>query len=578
MALPSTVEHTPTVGVEADSWDVSAAWRPRFPTVELVESAASLLTPRPKWRGNEGPRARFTVGPGMVAISRRDPARAERSETRAREAVWTAAKLAITDGMLPTRLEEATERATAVSELYSAGLVAFSAVESELGWLDHLDWRRERLEREDAPLGATITSWSRKSRARMVRKLTELDYAPLFATGETPGMVTVTYPGDWLAVAPTPAVVSGHVHALRARFQRAYGRPLIGTWKREFQRRGAPHYHVLMVPPTTPVLVPGPRPMVPAGVPQDRGWVGTGRARPRPHRGFVGPMPERRTRFVGPLPEKRVPMVGPVAEVVSQTFPEWLSWNWADIVGASSDCGCDELDQIRAGGLGSCRSAGRLCRNSELARHRAAGTGVDYAEGLRASDPKRLAVYFSKHGSFAAKDYQNDAPAEWSQLGGVGRFWGVWGLESGARDVEISDVEALAAVRTMRRWQNANGYRVQRTVWRESVNKRTGELRRRARKSGSWSGARIRGSAGFVAVNDGPAFVSQLSRYLDLVREDAQAAEVARWLSSPARVRRLDLADETAAAAARRCCVVCGSRLAPELVQYGSHLGDCGTL
>ena len=32
-------------------------------------------------------------------------------------------------------------------------------------------------------------------------------------------------------------------------FERAWKRKLIGVWKREFQRRGAPHYHILMVPP-----------------------------------------------------------------------------------------------------------------------------------------------------------------------------------------------------------------------------------------------------------------------------------------------------------------------------------------
>ena len=44
-----------------------------------------------------------------------------------------------------------------------------------------------------------------------------------------------------------------------------------------------------------------------------------------------------------------------------------------------------------AAGLGECLGGPDVAR-----LHRAAGTGVDYAEGARARDPKRLAIYFLK--------------------------------------------------------------------------------------------------------------------------------------------------------------------------------------
>ena len=46
----------------------------------------------------------------------------------------------------------------------------------------------------------------------------------------------------------------------------------------------------------------------------------------------------------------------------------------------------------------------------ERRKHRAAGTGVDYAEGVRLSDPRRMAVYFANTGR---KDYQHHVPSEW---------------------------------------------------------------------------------------------------------------------------------------------------------------------
>lgn len=91
-----------------------------------------------------------------------------------------------------------------------------------------------------------INEWSYKSRSNMLKRLLSLDYSPLFGDGErTPVMITLTYPGDWQTVAPDGKAAKRHVSLLKKRYEREYGEPLIGVWKLEFQRRGAPHTHIL---------------------------------------------------------------------------------------------------------------------------------------------------------------------------------------------------------------------------------------------------------------------------------------------------------------------------------------------
>lgn len=518
-----------------DALRIDALWKPSFPSAELVSAAAALFTAMPtgwasagrvetgapldEWgrvRTNpgggrryampEGPRSRLVIGPGVVQVTATNPVRAERRHERSNSgaALLAGDQLRASDLLLEDRLTESDETLEALATLAAAGCGDWPAVERQGDWSDHLAGRIERRDQEDTPGPARITGWSRKSRARMVRTLIALDYAPMFTTGEAPAMLTLTYPGDWLAVAPDAATCAGHVKALGKRFRRAWGRPLVATWKREFQRRGAPHYHLLMVPPTTTTN--------------------------------------------------------------GEDFRIWISRVWAEIVGAAS-CGEAEPALDERGRIVCC----------ERHRHVAGGTGVDYREGLRHQDPRRLAVYFSKHGSFGAKDYQNDAPAEWVEAGSVGRFWGYWGLELGTAVVEVSPVEADAAARVLRRWQAANGFRVQREVRRRRVDPATGEIRHSRgcvlrheqrtltdesarnlcdgycwrRKSGVWVGSRMRGRLGFVAVNDGPAFAGRLAGYLDQVRERAQAVELAALGCGEDRPERAGAAATYSAAAAR---------------------------
>lgn len=269
-----------------------------------------------------------------------------------------------------------------------------------------------------------IYEWSRKSRSMMVRRLCSLDWTGLVGgqdVGEDLAMVTLTYPGEWLSVAPGSQACSGHVKELRKRWRRRWGVDLVGVWKREFQRRGAPHYHVLCAPP-------GGRPG-------------------------------------------------------STVFRRWLSSAWADVVAHSDPF--------------------------HRSKHEKAGTGVDWNEGFRMVDPKRVAVYFAKHGLLAGKEYQNVAPPEWIAAGeGVGRYWGVWGLPVCEVPVMVAPDEFQAALRAVRRWSQSGTRIVVEVVWR--MDSRTGELRRRKVRR-RFRGP-LAGRAGYLSVNDGVQLAFMVER------------------------------------------------------------------
>lgn len=378
--------------------DLANLWRPSFPGADLVSAAAGLFPRRCEpWDGHEGPRPRVVIGPGVIALAAPDLARRERAAERA-----------------------ITRRRAQVGALaaYLSARGAFPVPPSP---------SRE------------ITGWSRKSRARMVRRLAEIDWSPLIGPGRVPAMITLTYPRDWQTVAPNGQAVKAHLRALKMRWQRAWGTQLVGVWKLEFQRRGAPHIHIFSVPP--------------------RGRAGECRLLTR----------VRKRAAVGDgLP-----------------FKAWLSAVWADIVAHPDP--------------------------AERSKHEIAGTGVDFAAGMRAHDPRRLAMYFAKHGTYSIKEYQHKVPDAWQQPGnGPGRFWGYWGLRPVTAAVELTWVDYVTLARTLRRHARAQGAMTVVTVPR--VDTRTGvirvrKVRRRAR--------RFSRHAGFSVVNDGPSVAATLARLLD---------------------------------------------------------------
>lgn len=284
-----------------------------------------------------------------------------------------------------------------------------------------------------APAGATgkpsgyrskseIVKWSAKSRANMTARLCSLDYRPLLADeSRTPALITLTYPKEWQVVVPTGSHLKQHLKAFRQRYERKYGRPLIGLWKLEFMRKFRnPHVHIFCAPPN---------------------------------------------------------------EI---EFRSWLSATWADIVSHPDPA-------VRA-------------------KHERAGTGIDYEKGLRSHHAKRVATYFSKHGSpnEGAKEYQNQPPKEWVDAHDVGRFWGYWGLRPYVVRIQIEDSDALFITRTLRRWHRANSQPVRVKV--ERLETRTGVIRERW----TWrrKGRRMSGRLGFLSVDDGAKMGTLLAKAL----------------------------------------------------------------
>jgi hypothetical protein len=380
----------------------------RFPSPDLVASAAALFEASPGWACGrdrlgaepESGRFRITIGPGVVRLGWTNPVRAEKASERA---------------VKHHQVDVAAEK----YRIKTGHGIA------------------------DSP-GRAITEWSRKSRAAMCRTFAELDYTPLVEPGRVPAMVTLTYPGDWETVAPDGVSVKRHMMLWRKRFQREYGEAVRYIWKLEFQRRGAPHVHLWMAPPT-----------------------GTGRS--------------------------------------GCSFREWLSDTWAQIV--------DHPDPV------------------QKARHRLAGTAIDVLNGLKACDPKRLAIYFTKHSSpniNGNKEYQHIVPELWRQPGrGPGRFWGVYGLRKATTCVEITKDAYLTARRIIRRWsRNQAVYGDVSSRFASMVVPRTRyrRVQRRNGKTGRIIQRRVRRrlvicnqgglAGGYVLVNDGPAFASQLAKAL----------------------------------------------------------------
>lgn len=93
-----------------------------------------------------------------------------------------------------------------------------------------------------------ITGWSAKSRRNLLRSLAGRRIVGRY------GLVTLTLPGDWRRYAPDPATFKAAFKALQRRWDREFGTWVGGVLvsggfrgcaKLEFQRRGAPHLHVV---------------------------------------------------------------------------------------------------------------------------------------------------------------------------------------------------------------------------------------------------------------------------------------------------------------------------------------------
>ncbi|MEV6110852.1 hypothetical protein AB0M28_40090, partial [Streptomyces sp. NPDC051940] len=436
-----------TAGQSQDAGDWFGA---RFPSLDRLSLAAGSLAALPDWRGQEGPRFRITLGPACITVGHKDLARAERTA----------------------------ERAERRARMDAHDLGSY--------WAEYVGDR--------APVDprAPITGWSRRSRARLFHATGELDYAPMVVGRKGPVMTTLTYPDQWLRVAPTGAAAKKHLETFYVRFERAWGVPFCGLWKEEFQRRGAVHFHL---------------------------W------HPRPD-GLAGTA--RRFEYEGKLAAwKAAKEAGEKGlrkpywrDAVGDGLPydQWLSLVWADIV--------DHPDP------------------EEKAKHLQHGAFVSEVEEGHVNTPAKLAAYFAKHGAFMAKDYQNKVPEAWRAPGkGPGRFWGYKGLKREVRVVDVAPADADRAARVLRRlssreryfdptYINAAGEVVGCFRWKKAVREvrvqrgarlidhETGECKPRYRKV-MRPAVKFASGSGFLCLDDAPTTLINVARALDIWREYA---------------------------------------------------------
>ena len=223
---------------------------------------------------------------------------------------------------------------------------------------------RDRELREDADMIAAelkkarkrgqIKDFSEKSKALMPLRFATIDYAAMFDQGELAAFVTLTYPMEWHRIVPDATTFKAHVNTLRGRFKTSWGarqHQWAGIWKMEFQRRGAPHLHVGSTVPTGVHSAPLSQ-------------------------GDLTHLQECSGCYLG-------------AHTGRFEFREWLARHWADII---------FKDVHEAPSPWSISGWER-----ERSKSQNAGIRVDTDEGMRYSDPKRIGVYFSKHGLFEDK-------------------------------------------------------------------------------------------------------------------------------------------------------------------------------
>ncbi len=262
----------------------------------------------------------------------------------------------------------------------------------------------EVVEEQAPPKRGRVTAWSRESRARMVRRLCTLDYVPLFAGQHAPALVTLTLPHDWESVAGSAAEFKKIVNRWRASWTAQWGGSPVAVWKMEFQYRVA---------------------CAAAGCHDPRA----------PHLHLLMRLPD-------------VPV---------EEFRTWLARTWTKAVRPSRAVEGGQRDVLAHRPADS--SDTRPCDCSEWCRHLSAGTAVDFEETLRYGDAKRVAVYFTKHGTFASKEYQNELPEAWDvERAGGARFWGYWTLQPAEGVLETDPELAAFAARVLRHVHDAQRY------------------------------------------------------------------------------------------------------------------------
>jgi hypothetical protein len=361
---------------------------PQLPTFDAATVAAQLRDSFPYrvpvYRGDgirEGRAFRLEVGMGTLAVRAFDPARHERSPS-------FNPQLPVSVGRPGGTYEWMESHAVDVRD----------GIAGTAQWAGFEDPGDSRL-RPRPPGRSVVREWSNKSRGRMLRAYAELDYAPMQRQPGVAAMVTLTYPGDWLTVAPSCKQPKRHLRLLMKRWAREFGYRPKYLWKQEFQDRRAAAWR--------------------------RGEVyareDSGRA---PHFHLFVSVPARARD--------------------GRSFERWLSDTWAAVVG-HPDPQQRELHRLAGTGV-HFGPASRCTDGRRLAVY-------FLKHGTKTRDGKEY-----QHRPPAEWDIQADLiTGEVLDDGGTGRFWGYVGLRRTRASVDLHVRDWYRIRRLLRRWARAQG-------------------------------------------------------------------------------------------------------------------------
>lgn len=339
------------------------------------------------------------------------------------------------------------------------------------------------------PPRGPITGVSDRSRRRLLCTFSETDFSPMFEPGGLRVLVTLTYPGDWEEVAPTPRAVSDHLDHFFKRFKRDWGTKPRVFWVREFTKRGAPHFHLYLALPD-------------------------GRAGEAVRRAYE----ERLLKFQrgeGGRPRWRRPAG------YGLDFSSWARLVWSKIVAHPS--------------------------LESRSKHREHGVHVQYLDDSDPNELSRMREYFSKTlGS--DKSYQLIPPEAWVSAEGkisLGRSWGRRGLKKAVPSVRIPQQVFDRLSRLLRRqdrWVKAWDPDLQQHTQRPALKRErrprgpvkrveTGEDGvsrpiRRMRKTTTRRGKHKNRGAGFHLTDNGPGLAEDLDRYVDALLQPPTPPEL----------------------------------------------------
>lgn len=322
------------------------------------------------------------------------------------------------------------------------------------------------------PTRGAIVQWSPKSRARLRFTISTLDLQPMLERG-TPAMVTLTLPGDWYAVAPDAASAQRAFDNFSRAYRDKWGQSLQCIWKREFQRRGAPHWHLWMVLPTDDATF--------------KRWLADTWRRclkiPRPE-GIDG-----------------------AEHVTAQYHPETgKRTGW---------CSCSDWCKSYNAGTSVDRAEGMRARDPRRLATYFLKESMGGAKEYQNAAPDVWGVHNLNHGAGEVGP-QPESPEHPS----VGRFWGVRGIKRGTVEVPVAPEDQYRLWRSLRRIREIrSGNRSVRVMRVDAA----GVVRYRnvTRRN------RVQQSAGWVLVNDGAATGERIGSWMgDLHDERTRGREL----------------------------------------------------